>query len=76
MKRFAPYFLFSFATLAPISAALPSETITYTYDAKGRLTGVERTGSINNGVKVTYTVDKAGNRRNVKVTGSPNPPPS
>lgn len=52
-----------------------SETITYTYDAKGRLIKAERSGAVNNGVKYEYTHDKANNRRNLKVTGSPNPPP-
>ena len=54
---------------------LASETVTYTYDAKGRLVKVERSGTVNNGVKAEYTHDKANNRRNVKVTGSPNPAP-
>lgn len=57
------------------SAAHANETITYTYDAKGRLVKVERSGTANNGVNATYTLDKANNRKNVKVTGSPNPAP-
>jgi len=59
------------------TAAAASETITYTYDAKGRLIKVERTGTVNNGVTTQYTHDKADNRSNVTVTGSPNntPPP-
>lgn len=52
-----------------------AETITYTYDAKGRLVKVERSGTVNNGVKAEYKHDKADNRTNVTVTGSPNPPP-
>lgn len=64
--------LAALATTTPISAA---ETITYRYDAKGRLIKVERTGTVNNGVKSEYTHDKADNRKNVKLTGSPNPPP-
>jgi hypothetical protein len=51
---------------------LASETITYTYDAKGRVVKVERSGTVNNGVKTEYTHDKADNRKNLKVTGSPN----
>lgn len=54
---------------------LAAETITYTYDAKGRLVKVERSGTVNNGVKAEYTHDKADNRTKVTVTGSPNPPP-
>ncbi len=48
-----------------------SETVTYTYDAKGRLVKVEHTGTVNNGVKAEYSHDKAGNRTSVKVTGAP-----
>lgn len=51
---------------------LATETQTYTYDAKGRLTKVVRSGSVNNGVTAECTHDKANNRRNLKVTGSPN----
>jgi YD repeat-containing protein len=61
--------------LATASSAAASETVTYTYDAKGRLIKTERSGAVNNGVKYEYTHDKANNRRNLKVTGSPNPPP-
>lgn len=56
----------------PTSAA---ETQTFTYDAKGRLIKVLRTGTVNNNVQAQYTHDKANNRKNVTVTGSPNPPP-
>jgi hypothetical protein len=61
----------AFATL-PASAA---ETITYKYDAKGRLIEVKRTGTVNNNVQSNYTHDKANNRKTVVVTGSPNAPP-
>ena len=54
------------------AAALASETVTYTYDAKGRLVKVVRTGTVNNNVQTEYTHDKADNRKRVKVTGSPN----
>lgn len=57
------------------TAAHASETVTYTYDARGRLVKVERSGTVNNGVKAEYTLDKANNRKNVKITGSPNPAP-
>ncbi|WP_239447324.1 hypothetical protein [Parasphingorhabdus marina] len=52
-----------------------AETQKYTYDAKGRLVKVERTGTVNNGVNTEYEYDKANNRDRVKVTGSANPPP-
>ncbi len=54
--------------------AWASETITYTYDARGRLTKVVRTGTVNNNVSANYSYDKADNRTNVNVT-SPNSPP-
>lgn len=57
------------------SAASATETITYTYDARGRLVQVARTGTVNNGVTTTYQIDKADNRTNKATTGSPNPPP-
>jgi hypothetical protein len=64
-------------SLCTATAAMAAETIAYTYDAKGRLIKVERTGTVNNGVTAQYTHDKADNRSNVTVTGSPNnsPPP-
>ena len=55
-------------------AAWASETITYTYDARGRLVKVARSGSVNNNVTANYSYDKADNRTNVNVA-SPNPPP-
>jgi hypothetical protein len=61
-------------TLVP-AVALAAETITYKYDAKGRLVKVIRTGTVNNNVTYDYVHDKANNRKNVKVTNSPNPPP-
>jgi len=57
------------------SAALAGETISYSYDARGRLTQVARTGSINNGVTTSYAYDKAHNRVTKTTTGSPNPGP-
>jgi uncharacterized protein involved in exopolysaccharide biosynthesis len=57
------------------AAALATETITYTYDARGRLVKVERTGSVNNSVKAEYKYDKADNRTNVNVTSPNSQPP-
>lgn len=57
------------------SSAFAAETITYTYDAKGRLVKVVRTGTANNNVTVEYEHDKADNRSRMKTTNSPNPPP-
>jgi fructose-specific phosphotransferase system component IIB len=55
-------------------AAWASETVTYTYDSRGRLVKVERTGTVNNNVTAEYKYDKADNRTNVNVI-SPNSPP-
>lgn len=54
--------------------AVAAETVTYSYDAKGRLVRVVRMGSVNNGVTTAYEHDRADNRKRVTVTGSPNPP--
>ena len=65
-----------FAALPLLSAsANAAETITYSYDAKGRLVKVVRTGTVNNNVTVDYEHDKADNRTRLKTTNSPNPPP-
>ncbi len=63
------------AMIIASNAASAAETITYTYDARGRLVKVERSGTANNGVTTDYTIDKADNRTNKSTTGSPNPPP-
>jgi len=54
-----------------IDSANASETITYTYDAKGRLILVQHNGTVNNNVVSNYTFDPADNRKNIKVTGAP-----
>lgn len=54
-------------------SAAASETVTYTYDARGRLVKVVRSGTVNNGVTTEYQLDKADNRTKVKTTGSTNP---
>lgn len=71
MRR-TPLLLALLATVGPASAA---ETVTYQYDARGRLIEVARTGTVNNGVTTTYTLDKVDNRTAKFTTGSPNPPP-
>jgi hypothetical protein len=64
------------AAIAVVPAlAIASETITYTYDAKGRVVNVQRSGTVNNGVATNYSYDKADNRTNKTTTGSPNPAP-
>lgn len=54
-----------------VVGAHASETITYTYDTRGRLVKVERSGTVNNNVKAEYVYDKGNNRTNVNVI-SPN----
>ncbi len=67
--------LLALGAAAVAAAAYAAETITYTYDARGRLIRVQRSGTVNNGVTTNYTLDKADNRTNKTTSGSPNPPP-
>ncbi|MEJ7777002.1 MAG: Calx-beta domain-containing protein [Sphingomicrobium sp.] len=54
--------------------ALASETISYSYDALGRLVQVARSGTVNDGVSSIYSYDKADNRTNLTVsTGTASP---
>jgi len=72
MKRQRMFELLVIGTLiAAAGIASASETITYTYDAKGRLVLVQHSGTVNNNVVANYTMDHADNRTNVKVTGAP-----
>jgi hypothetical protein len=63
------------SSLAIETSATAAEIIIYSYDAKGRLVKVARTGSVNNNVTVEYEHDEADNRTRLKATNSPNPPP-
>jgi YD repeat-containing protein len=66
--------LFAGAIAAIATAAIGSnaqETINYSYDARGRLVKVERSGTVNNNVSAEYKYDKGDNRTNVNVI-SPN----
>ena len=56
------------------TAASATETITYTYDARGRLIKVVHTGTVNNNNQACYKYDKADNRTNVTTTVSSLPP--
>lgn len=64
--------VFAFCGLSLSMAVSAAETITYTYDAKGRLVRVVRAGAVNSGIATSYARDKADNRVNVKTTGAPN----
>lgn len=70
MKR-GEKLLFGLAALCCAAAAIASETITYSYDARGRLVRVVSNGSVNNNVTVNYTYDDADNREQRNVTGAP-----
>lgn len=63
---------FVFALLILLgAAAYAAETITYTYDARGRVVQVNHSGTVNNNVVTNYSYDKANNRNNKTTTGSP-----
>ena len=55
------------ALLPTIASA--SETVTYSYDAKGRLTQVTHSGGPNDGAVAAYGFDAADNRTSVTTTG-------
>lgn len=57
------------ALLTPV-AAPASEKITYTYDAKGRLTQVQHAGGQTDGLTSSYQFDAADNRTASQVTGA------
>ena len=63
--------IFIMAAFAVAASAYATETITYTYDARGRLIRVVHSGSVNNNVSANYAYDKGDNRTNVNVV-SPN----
>ncbi|MEI9899099.1 MAG: hypothetical protein WDN31_02105, partial [Hyphomicrobium sp.] len=76
MRRTALALGIAVTTLIAAAAAAPmggmgNETINYTYDARGRLTNVTHSGSVNNNLTSNYTYDKADNRVTVNVSGSP-----
>ncbi len=62
---------FAAAALAVAAAAVAAETISYSYDARGRLVKVQHSGSVNNAVTTNYTYDKADNRTLKNTTGAP-----
>lgn len=63
--------LLAAAALGTAAAALAAETVSYRYDARGRLIKVERTGTVNNNVNTAYGYDKADNRTTKTITGAP-----
>lgn len=57
--------------LAAVATANASETLNYSYDARGRLVRVQHSGSVNANVVTNYGYDKADNRTLKNVTGAP-----
>jgi YD repeat-containing protein len=63
-------------TIAALTAtAMATETINYSYDARGRLIQVKHSGTVNSNVSANYTYDKANNRTNLNVASPNSPPP-
>lgn len=67
--------LWTGSALALASAAQAGETVTYSYDALGRLTATTSSGTVNDGVATGIAYDPAGNRSGYSVTGVAPPPP-
>jgi hypothetical protein len=68
MRAFLKIMVFAvIASSVPLKAA---EIISYTYDAKGRLIKVVRSGSVSNGIITDYAHDNPGNRIQVNVAGA------
>jgi len=68
LRAIAGLLVAALVLLITFSPALASETITYTYDALGRLVNVNHgTTGPNAGAVSSYTYDKADNRQNVTV---------
>jgi YD repeat-containing protein len=65
------YYLGTAITLLVMSGVVnAAETITYKYDALGRLITKSTAGSINTGKKITVCYDAAGNRKVYKVAAN------
>lgn len=71
MIRWTTLRLVPIALLTESSAAVASETTTYSYDALGRVVAVSRSGGASAGANSTYTYDPAGNRAQVTTSGAP-----
>lgn len=56
-----------------ITLSTGSPTVSYNYDALGRLISSSVSGGVNNGIATSTTFDTADNRSNYSVTGVPTP---
>lgn len=72
LPRAAAWISVALASAVLAATCKAQETTTYTYDARGRVTGVTRSGGPVSGATTTYTYDKTDNRSNVTVVSSPN----
>lgn len=64
MFRISKFLVIGFFLATPVAA---EESVTYTYDALGRLVKAETAGGPNDQLKHQTTYDPAGNRSNYKV---------
>jgi hypothetical protein len=71
MKNVRTGAVIGLAALTGLAVAAASETVTYSYDARGRLVAAKHSGTVNNNVQANYSYDKADNRTNKTVTGAP-----
>ena len=71
MKRTEPILIACIIAAVAGVAATASETITYSYDARGRLVQVKHGGTVNNNVTSNYQYDKADNRTVKNTVGAP-----
>ena len=71
MKRRNEKIVIAISIAALAATAMASETITYTYDVRGRLVQVKHSGPVNNNVTTNYGYDKADNRTLKNTTGAP-----
>ena len=57
----------------PLGQSLATESVTYTYDALGRVVTTAVSGGPNTGLNTALNYDAASNRTALTVTGSKNP---
>jgi YD repeat-containing protein len=74
MNNFSKFVFDFFSLILLSSIAHATETITYTYDARGRLVKVVHTGTVNTNNQACYKYDKADNRTQVQTTVASLPP--
>ena len=70
MRVAVPRLIIAFGLAMAASPCFATETITYTYDALGRLVTVVHNGTVNNNQQTVYNMDLADNRTNVTTTGA------